>query len=470
MKQALLVFRKDVHHLWQELGVYLLLLAAYAVAAPQVWPGKTPIGLLAVFVTLLKVLMAASWLVLITRAVHADSLVGDEQFWITRPYRWTSLLGGKLLFVAVCVAMPFVLMQWALILEAGLNPLSAKAALLESIVRFALNPMLTMFVVACVTDGLASAFTFLVGIIIAWAGLLTFALSGIEMRTSPPYDRPIMSVLFGGLMIGIVIYQYARRRTMQSRLAIGGTLVLFLLLMVGFDRAGFGAPVKAMIRHHYAEISSLRLVWTESVPYEERGPDMRIPGGMVEMKLPVQIEGMASDAKLRDAHVEVEMEAGAMRYAPAWQDAVLSEHAVGFLVPKDVFRRYAAGDTKVHLEVVAEELLPARDVKRVVADHFQGPMGGVCLLVEGKVYCRYPYEEVIPTRVEVSACGGPATSLTLRYMPVGGKFDPVVNEMLPIRGNICAGDSIRFTEYGVVSEFRIALDEPSVRIDQYRVQ
>jgi hypothetical protein len=55
-------------------------------------------------------------------------------------------------------------------------------------------------------------------------------------------------------------------------------------------------------------------------------------------------------------------------------------------------------------------------------------------------------------------------------MPVGGRFDQVVNEMLPVPGNVCAGDLIRFTEYETVREFRVALDAPSIRIEQYRAR
>ena len=139
------------------------------------------------------------------------------------------------------------------------------------------------------------------------------------------------------------------------------------------------------------------------------------PVVMVELKLPVRVEGLTDDAKLRMPYIAVEMDADGMHYAPAWQDAVLSEHAVGFLMPKDVFDRYAAADTKMHLELVAEELRPAREVKSTVADRFQGPMHGVCLLIDRKVFCRYPYEEAIPTRMEMSPCGSDTVSVKTHF-------------------------------------------------------
>ena len=43
---------------------------------------------------------------LIARLIHAETLPGDRQFWITRPYRWQSLLGAKVLFVLVFLNLP----------------------------------------------------------------------------------------------------------------------------------------------------------------------------------------------------------------------------------------------------------------------------------------------------------------------------------------------------------------------------
>ena len=201
MKQVGLIFCKDVRYLWVELSLYVVLLAVFAATAPQTWL-ENPDHFLALFVTLLKLLIAVSWLVLIARAVHADSLVGEEQFWITRPYRWQALLGAKALFVAVCVGAPFVVMQWAMLLEAGLNPFSAKEGMATSLLLFGLIVILPFFVVASVTENLPMMFTFIAGIMVIWVGMLTFVLSGPDMRMSPAYSLAVLCVLFGGLSGG----------------------------------------------------------------------------------------------------------------------------------------------------------------------------------------------------------------------------------------------------------------------------
>jgi hypothetical protein len=123
MIQSLHILRKDLRHLWPDLLLYAALLVASSVVTPMTWnetnASNAPLHL---FAGLLKILIPIIWLVLIARLIHDEALVGDTQFWITRPYQWTSLVSAKLLFLGLCVLLPFAFMQWALILQAGSNP------------------------------------------------------------------------------------------------------------------------------------------------------------------------------------------------------------------------------------------------------------------------------------------------------------------------------------------------------------
>ena len=83
MKQALHIFRKDVDALRIEIGVFVLLALAF---------GWTKIHVSNDEWTDPLIVLAASFL--IARAVHADALPGDRQFWLTRPYTRMSLLSA----------------------------------------------------------------------------------------------------------------------------------------------------------------------------------------------------------------------------------------------------------------------------------------------------------------------------------------------------------------------------------------
>jgi hypothetical protein len=238
-------------------------------------------------------------------------------------------------------------------------------------------------------------------------------------------------------------------------------------MIIGFVKQGFGMPVETSIRAHYPITDSLRLAFGETIPYDERRKSLKLLRKQIESKLPARVEGLSANAKLRETHLAIVIERGGMQYAPPWQDATVSENAVGFVMPMDVFDRFLRVKARLHLELLAEDMRPARVVQTTVAEKFSGPMDGTCLLIQGKVYCRYPYKEWVPARAVIEGCGG-KMAVTLRHVPAGGMLDPVVSEELPFSKNICVGDAIRFTEYGVRNHVRVALDVPAIEIAQYR--
>lgn len=480
MRQIRLVFWKDVRQLWWQVSVYAALLAAYAWAVPQTWPGSAPNSFLAAFVTLLKLLIMAAQFVLITSAVHADRLVGEEQFWITRPYDWRSLLGAKFLFVLACVVVPYVLMQWWLLHVAGLSPFAAKAGMASSLLRFVF-PCVALMLIAAVTETLAAAFMFLAAVLLVFVGFLQFILAGTETRMQPPFEFAVFGPVFGILLLAILSYQFARRRTVHSRIAIAAMLALFLLYHAGYETQGFGAPVREVIRSHYEVPSdgSLRMVFAPGpVPYEERGQDLEYLRHHVEVKLPIRLEGLPADARIRETNVAVTLTAKGVRYASPWQNATVSEDAIGFPIPKELFARIAGEEIGLHLELIGEEMRPVGVERVAAADRFRGPSGANCILVDGKVVCRYAYEELVPTHVEASthaaACDGQGAATPagtwLLQMPSGGRVDPVVNEKVALQGRVCAGDLVTFREYGSPRRFRLVLDVPGVKLEDYQAR
>ena len=65
----------------------------------MLWEPNAPLDPSRLVPVMLKFLVPQMWLVLISRVVHDEGLVGDRQFWITRPYPWQILLTAKLAFI-----------------------------------------------------------------------------------------------------------------------------------------------------------------------------------------------------------------------------------------------------------------------------------------------------------------------------------------------------------------------------------
>jgi hypothetical protein len=89
MSQILHIFKKDARHLWPEILISLALTAAFVHVSfggrSNFSRGDSPY--LPIVVALLSALVPVGWWVLSVRLIHDESLVGESQFWITRPYR-----------------------------------------------------------------------------------------------------------------------------------------------------------------------------------------------------------------------------------------------------------------------------------------------------------------------------------------------------------------------------------------------
>ncbi len=133
LKQALHIFRKDVRGLRYEIAAALAVTAGFAYHNAV----SSFEGLIANRQIYTMLLAAAIW-VLIARAIQAEALPGDRQFWLTRPYRRSSLVLAKGLFVAVFLAAPMALSDLVILHGQGLGFFGHDAAgfAWEQILRF----------------------------------------------------------------------------------------------------------------------------------------------------------------------------------------------------------------------------------------------------------------------------------------------------------------------------------------------
>ena len=129
----------------------------------------------------------------------------------------------------------------------------------------------------------------------------------------------------------------------------------------------------------------------------------------------------------------------------------------------------------MHLELVAEEIRPARLEHVVAADRFPGPMDGNCVLLMEKLFAGSPIRH--GRQLMSKLLPGPlhATVKTQRQIQERGccrchqaRSDPVVNETLSLQG-VSPGDPSPL-EYGSPQRFRLVLDVPGVRLRDYRAR
>ncbi|MGD0887816.1 MAG: hypothetical protein ABR889_01080 [Acidobacteriaceae bacterium] len=231
MNQILNIFRKDTRRFWPEIALSVIAVFAFALVFPNEWRvfhDQSVQERMSIMLAVLGILMVTGWWLLIARAVHAESLVGDQQFWITRPYEWKKLLAAKALFLAAWIGVPYLLAQLLLLAEAGFHPLAYMPGLLFNLLLFSTSFLLPMVALAAVTSNFARLTMTVLGVLIVFSGYM-FLINGIPhgyTSTNPYTNTVLVPLLLAGCAAAIGL-QYATRRVWVSR----GLLIALPILM-----------------------------------------------------------------------------------------------------------------------------------------------------------------------------------------------------------------------------------------------
>jgi hypothetical protein len=171
MTQLLHILKKDIRHLRYHLGLYLLLLGWYAWLETRVWFSYSDSLLLAARANLVPMLIFIFAIYLITRLTHSEAIPGDNQFWLTRPYSWTSLLGAKVALLVLGISLPMLAVRFVVFRVQGFPllpgiwdllwsqlimtavialPLAALAALSSGVVQFVISALILIPIISII--------------------------------------------------------------------------------------------------------------------------------------------------------------------------------------------------------------------------------------------------------------------------------------------------------------------------------
>jgi hypothetical protein len=236
VKQVLAIFCKDARRFWPEIAVCIGLLLALVVVYPATWSAVDehatiagtrfagnggPMGLLA---NCLVVLVPIAWLVLIARVVHCEQLVGDTQYWLTRPYDWRKLFAAKLAFLAAFLYAPFFVAQCVLLAEGGFHPFHYLGGLLFNLLLLTAAGVLPVLALSALTTGFGRLMLVLLGL------ALVVVIAAVAANSVPSYVLFSVPVLVSGQLAFCAIFcgslaaaltMYARRRAKAGWLIVG---------------------------------------------------------------------------------------------------------------------------------------------------------------------------------------------------------------------------------------------------------
>jgi hypothetical protein len=408
MKQILHIFAKDTRHLWLEILISVGLTAALVATSPHFWSqGATsysPAGMWGHFSVsdtwlpgLLVVLIPLSWWILVSPLIHEERLVGDRQFWITRPYEWKRLLAAKMLFIVAFLYSPLFLAQCLVVARVGFNPLSYLPGLLYDSFLITSLVILPLVALATVTRNFARMTLAILGVgvsILAMAGL-TSIFPGTEIA-SPFLDSLTLFLVICGC-IAVILLQYAARRTASSWVVLALTQGLVAALACA-------APDQALMGRRYL---------AEQAPGVALATDNEAGGGAivsvargphdVVINVPMRVSGIAPGSMMISEALRVTLEApDGSHWTSFWQpiyDRFLADKLLpgeriaraAFTMPRSVYEKLKPMPLRARITLA---FVRARQGETTTVslplDDFQVPGFGICTPQTGFFY--KPYE------------------------------------------------------------------------------
>jgi len=486
-KQPFHILKKDVIHLWPETLVSLALLVAFCWADVQTWQpvqgeGFNPTVLAA---GILKLLLPISWLVLTSRLVHDEELVGDRQFWTTRPYTWYSLLASKVLYLVLFVCIPFVAMQVWLLHHAGLYPTHLVRPILMNLLPVSIIFLLPLLVLAAVTATFVRyASSVLGGFIYVFAILAVTFYNWPNNLDVPYYDR-ILSAVFLLFPLAALLVQYSRRRTMVARLILVAMPIVFLILFAL-------APANMLTQRRYPNTAVGSLAF-------DNDPAQQEPAGrlvtfqhrnMIELPVQVDFKGLPSDDWIEIQRVQANIEGQGVHYHGDWTPVRSSlypgktQHTVAFQLPEKIYQQIHGKSVAVHLTLGVQVFKPGTPYNvKATETAFPIPEHGSCTVSvdDGALSCRFPFSNPSFARVQATVHNGnclvpgPATAMAFGALtPTSSplNFTPVEISKTPLavgqtNVSLCPGTPITIIPVVGDKYARMTLDVPALTLDPY---
>ena len=343
-------------------------------------------------------LVPISWAFVIVRVIQGESLVGDRQFWITRPYEWKKLLAAKVLFVLVFVNLSLLIADVVLLAKAGFKPTSYVSGLLWMQLQITLFFILPTAALAAVTASVLQVGLALLVIVLYMVGMAALASQIPSSNFSGPADS-LTAVLFLGTCIAVILWQYSRRQTAVSRWLIGGLAVALLLILVA-------TPYRAIVAREYPRLGTGRppaqLAVLPVKPSVAEATSDQKEGSEVQIHLPLAVSGIADGSIVELSGMMVAIETpGGLQWNSGWVNSGSSllfpdqkSTQISFTINKDFFKRAQASPVNARIWL-ALTLFRDVDQRNFVTPHgeFAMPEAGLCSAESvsyRRIHCRAP--------------------------------------------------------------------------------
>jgi hypothetical protein len=447
MKQTLHIFAKDVRRFWPEILISLTITAAFAWLYPNQWLpmrlSASPPRMTNQLISLLPLLVPVSWWLLISRLIHAERLVGNTQFWLTRPYEWKKLLAAKLLFLVLFLYLPIFIAQCLLLVAAGFHPLSYLPGLLYNLLIITGIIVLPLVALATVTSSFARMTLTVLGILCGIAGILILS-SYVNMEPfTVPYEPSYSLALVLSLCGAAVLVQYAFRKVWLARLLLIAPPVLFICISEFIP----GSSLSLIDRTYPCPASTagapIQLSYGPDALHQPKAYQAR-RANEVGIDIPLKLSGMGEGFAVVPDGVQISIESpSGPRWISPWEPVYMTDYLpedkdsnVNFTMPRAIYDELKSTPFSVRLTIALTQVQAVNSTRISFPAHeFSVPDFGICAPLQwmpplAGIICHSPVRQPPLASVSVlwsnTPCSASQTEPGTVVQGVGwiGKLDP----------------------------------------------
>ena len=487
MKQALHIFSKDVRRLWLPLSIALAVQALFTYFEMQPHRGALFVSGQFSPETLVDFLLPVAWWFLMIVLVHEEPLAGDRQFWITRPYRWRSLLAAKILFILAFVNLPVLIADWFILTAQGFSFAGHWQGVLWRQIPFTASVLLPPLALASLTRNLSQV---VVAVLLV---VLRIVVTSIPLVSELPggstavgwIEDTVYTIVLLAALSAVVLIQYRIRRTWIARSLFAGFVILPSLSLPLRWQLDWQARVKPPA----VDTSVIRIAFEST--RGRRRQLARVRGAtQVDVALPVAVSGSPDGVELVSGQAKVDVgEKNFLEGATLERDK--NGYWVTIVLPAKVFASLRDKPVTIRIAPVVTAVRQTEFRTPLETGPVRVPDVGICeswrpasqfLMVS----CRWALRSPLRTRIhadypgwEMSAPAGPPREqvtgeLSDSPFPAGLSLSPVhAAQVFTLAGNDLAaatnhpGTQLIFETEHPIAHFQTEIELKPVRLDDY---
>ena len=407
MTQTLHIFRKDVRRFRYELCAVGALTGAFAWSHSAAdMPGLPEFSRAVMLAYWTTACLAIAWWFLVSQLIHEESLAGNRQFWITRPYSWRHLLAAKFLFVVVFMNLPLLAAQIAILAAAGYQPLAGLPGLLWMQLAVTMVLIAPAIALATVTRNLAQfVMSILCAVLAAYvaAAALLGGGSGIDISSAAWLNRGAAVLIACAGAVLIVRWQYSRRLTDASSIAGLCTLLLAGAFYIGIPMQAQYAWRSSILRSQETSAVSVSMAPSAEIDHSNQQKPLDIV-----LLLPITIARLPGSEAARPEIISVSFENPAgLHWSSGWRpasrwypistvDGPKMRYQQILALPRDLYRRIGDQTVTLHGSMYLSLERPAV-VSLLPASATGIPGGGFCEVTAAdnekmnEIFCSAPF-------------------------------------------------------------------------------